>query len=220
MTCGPWIAGTALPVPVGLLNELSPGCPLILVGVPTDVPLGFAERAIPPLDGLPAAPPHAAAATRMAMMTTAFFIRRPPVFVLRSELSDQTLDVAARNICQRAAGQESRHRRRRAPGALGRELQRGYRGQGRFGRPQRRRQDQPAEGPGRGRRSSRGPGLAAGHARLRTAETAGAGRGVPQPPSPHTVRAWPRRRRRSSGRPPPKARTRSFARGSRRVLRG
>src|SRR5260370_5528560 len=148
MTGGPGSGGTALSL-TGLPGLTAPpGCPLILVGAPGAVPFDCCALIARVGEGPsePVAPPHAAAATRIAMIATTFFIRRPPVY-LRSELSDQTLDVAARNICQRAAGQESRHRRGRAPGAVRRELQRGARRQGRVGRPQRRRQDEPVEGP-------------------------------------------------------------------------
>src|SRR5450759_1428134 len=148
MTCGPWIAGTTS-LSGGLAVPTLPGCALIFVGAPTE-PLdcaGPADKEVvdPPPEVLEA-PPHAAAATRMAIMTRTFFIRRPPVRVF--ELPDQTLDVAAGNNCRRAAGQKPRHRRRRTPGALGRKLHRGGWGQGRIGRTQRRRQDEPAQGAG------------------------------------------------------------------------
>src|SRR5260370_32467196 len=152
MTGGPWSTGTVVPMPLGLV--VSPGCPLIVVGAPVDAPPDWPapprSAVDPPLGAELPAPPHAAAATRIAMMTRTFFIRRPPR--RNSELSDQTLDRAARNIRRRASGQKPRHRRRRAPGALRRKLHRAAGGQSRVGRTQRRRQDEPAQGAGGRRR--------------------------------------------------------------------
>src|SRR5260370_15508103 len=194
MTGGPGSGGTALSL-TGLPGLTAPpGCTLILVGAPGAVPFDCCAVIAGVGEGPsePVAPPHAAAATRIAMIATTFFIRRPPVY-LRSELSDQTLDVAARNICQRAAGQESRHRRGRAPGAVRRELQRGARRQGRVGRPQRRRQDEPVEGPGGRKRSCRRPRPPARDARLPASEPSSPSPGVADGTPPHPLVPPPRR---------------------------
>src|SRR5258708_17155144 len=110
MTGGPGSGGTALAL-TGLPGLTGPpGCPLILVGAPGAVPFDCCALIARVGEGTsePVAQPHAAAATRIAMIATTFFIRRPPVY-LRSELSDKTQTYQATHICQRYKGHASSH---------------------------------------------------------------------------------------------------------------
>src|SRR5258708_12912389 len=110
MTGGPGSGGTALSL-TGLPGLTAPpGCPLILVGAPGAVPFDCCALIARVGEGPsePVAPPHAAAATRIAMIATTFFIRRPPVS-FTSELSDQTLYFPPRNTSPQPPAQQSPH---------------------------------------------------------------------------------------------------------------